>query len=185
MIKHFIEQWYNNKHELESFLDLEYDQSEDKKYWGMAYEQLFQKVFELVVTEPREIRTPFDQRWNNYSWDWDRFQVINHGDYQGEMIFIMVPDVYQPTLGRDYYFTAVTYGSCSSCDTMQWVEYELKTKDEKIQALMNAALHIVQSTKTFESYVVERDMRIKVLEGSCGFDPDDIDNEVERRLAEE
>jgi hypothetical protein len=178
MIKHFIKQWDEFKHELEFFLDLEYDQSEDKQYWGMAYEELFKKVFELVVTQPRE-----QTNWSSCEWDWDRFQIINHGDYQGEMIFIMVPDTYQPSLFSDYYFTGVTYGSCSACDTMQWVQYELKTKHEKIQALMNAALHIVQSTKTFQSHILKREVRIKVLEESCGFDPDAIDNEVERRLA--
>ena len=151
MIGHFVEQWYENKHELESFLEKDYEQSENKRFWGMDYEYLFRKVFELVVTEPREIRTPFDQRWNNYSWDWDRFQVINHGEYQGELVFIMVPNVYQPSLDKDYYFTSVMYGSCSHCDTMQHVQEVVDTKEEKIQALMLAALHMVQATKTFQS----------------------------------
>ena len=151
MIGHFVEQWYENKHELESFLEKDYEQSENKRFWGMDYEYLFRKVFELVVTEPREIRTPFDQRWNNYSWDWDRFQVINHGEYQGELGFIMVPNVYQPSLDKDYYFTSVMYGSCSHCDTMQHVQEVVDTKEEKIQALMLAALHMVQATKTFQS----------------------------------
>lgn len=151
MIGHFVEQWYENKHELESFLEKDYEQSENKRFWGMDYEYLFRKVFELVVTEPREIRTPFDQRWNNYSWDWDRFQVINHGEYQGELVFIMVPNVYQPSLDKDYYFTSVMYGSCSHCDTMAHVQEVVETKEEKIQALMLAALHMVQATKTFQS----------------------------------
>ena len=151
MIGHFVEQWYENKHELESFLEKDYEQSENKRFWGMDYEYLFRKVFELVVTEPREIRTPFDQRWNNYSWDWDRFQVINHGEYQDELVFFMVPNVYQPSLDKDYYFTSVMYGSCSHCDTMQHVQEVVDTKEEKIQALMLAALHMVQATKTFQS----------------------------------
>lgn len=151
MIEHFVNQWYENKHELESFLEMDYDQSEDKRYWGLSYGYLFRKVFELVITETREIRTPFDERWNNYSWDWDRFQIIDHGEYQGEMIFIMVPNVYQPSLDKDYYFTSVSYGSCSHCDTMAHVREEVETKEEKIQALMLAALHMVQATKTFKS----------------------------------
>jgi len=151
MIEHFVNQWYENKHELESFLEMDYDQSEDKRHWGMDYEYLFRKVFQLVVTEPREIRTPFDQRWNNYSWDWDRFQVINHGEYQGELVFIMVPNVYQPSLDKDYHFTSVVYGSCSLDDAMMHVQEMVETKEEKIQALMLAALHMVQATKTFQS----------------------------------
>ena len=126
MIQHFVEQWHENKHKLKSFLEKEYDQSEDKRFWGPSYIELHQKLFELVVTEPREIRTPFDQRWNNYSWDFNRFLVLDHGEYQGTMIFIMVPDVYQPSLDKDYYFTSVMYGSCSHCDTMEHVrEVEL------------------------------------------------------------
>ena len=151
MIEHFVNQWYENKHKLESFLEKEYDQSEDKRYWGLSYRELFRKVFELVVTEPREIRDAHDQRWNNYSWDWDRFQVIDDGEYQGELVFIMVPNVYQPSLDKDYYFTSVVYGSCSLDDSMMHVQEMVETKEEKIQALMLAALHMVQATKTFQS----------------------------------
>ena len=151
MIEHFVRQWHENKHKLKSFLEKDYDQSEDKRFWGPSYIELHQKLFELVVTEPREIRTPFDQRWNNYSWDFNRFLVLDHGEYQGTMIFIMVPDVYQPNLDRDYYFTSVMYGSCSHCDTMAHVQEVVDTKEEKIQALMLAALHMVQATKTFQS----------------------------------
>lgn len=151
MIEHFVQQWYENKQELEAFLEMDYDQSDDKRHWGMSYDYLFRKLFQLVITEPREIRTPFDQRWNSCSWAWSRLQVIDHGEYQGNMIFIMVPDVYQPSLDKDYYFTSVMYGSCSHCDTMQHVQDVLDTKEEKIQALMLAALHMVQATKTFQS----------------------------------
>ena len=151
MIEHFVNQWYENRQELESFLEKEYDQSEDKRYWGVGYRYLFRKVFELVVTQPREIRDRHDQRWNNYSWDWSRFRTIDDGEYQGEIVFIMVPNVYQPSLDKDYYFTSVVYGSCSHCDTMQHVQEVVETKEEKIQALMLAALHMVQATKTFQS----------------------------------
>ena len=135
MIKEFIQQWDERKHLLEEWL---------KENEPREYEDIYKKLFELVITKP-----------NGYAddWDWKRFRVIDDGDYQGNLIFILCNDSYQPDL-RDYNFTNVDYGSCSGCDTFQHIRdlsWEDKNTDEQIKQYMTLAMHMVQETKTFKS----------------------------------
>lgn len=51
--------------------------------------------------------------------DATRISVINHGDYQGTLVFVIAASGYQPS---QYWVTAVSYGSCSVCDTLQGIE---------------------------------------------------------------
>jgi hypothetical protein len=135
MIKEFVKQWDERKHLLEEWL---------KENQPSDYEDIYKKLFELVVTEP-----------NSYSnsWDWERFVTIDDGHYQGNIIFILCNDCYQPNLD-DYIFTEVDYGSCSGCDTfehirdLQWGSE--KNTDEQVKQYMTLALHMVQETKTFK-----------------------------------
>lgn len=51
--------------------------------------------------------------------DVDKIVQLDHGDYQGTLVFIMPEKTYQP---NTYYLTKVGYGSCSGCDTLQAIE---------------------------------------------------------------
>jgi hypothetical protein len=82
-------------------------------------------------------------------WDWKRFKVLDNGDYQGNKIFILCSNVYQPEL-NDYIFTSVAYGSCSGCDTFQAIQ-ESEDKAERVKGYMTLALHMVQETKSFKT----------------------------------
>ena len=135
MVKEFVQQWDERKHLLEKWL---------KENQPSEYEDIYRKLFELVITKP-----------NGYAddWNWERFRVIDDGDWQGNLIFILCNDSYQPNL-RDYIFTEVDYGSCSGCDTFEHIRdlaWEDKNTDEQVNQYMTLALHMIQETKTFKS----------------------------------
>jgi len=79
--------------------------------------------------------------------------VIDDGDYQGTILFIIPESGYQPST---YWVVSVHYGSCSVCDTLQSItdcyDYtgnydDRKLTDQAIKDLMTLALHIVQRIK--------------------------------------
>ena len=74
-------------------------------------------------------------------WDSENFTMVDNGDYQGTLLFIIPEKIYQPS--EDHYLmTYVWYGSCSYCDTMQNILYESNTK---VEDLMSLALHMIQN----------------------------------------
>jgi hypothetical protein len=134
MITEFINQWEEKKHLLkESF----------EKKEPECYEDIYKRLFEIVITKPKTYYS---------EWDWSRYKCIDDGDYQGNYIFILCDDSYQPSIDN-YIFTNVSYGSCSGCDTFQGIYYDYteEEKDEKIRQYMLLALHILQETKTFNN----------------------------------
>jgi len=138
MILEFVKQWEERKYILEEWLT---------NNMPSSYEDIYKKLFGLVITEPLD-------SYGAYEWDWNRYQCIDDGDYQGTQIFVLCNGSYQPSL-TDYIFTEVAYGSCSVCDTfesireIQWEE-ELPNQ-EQVNRFMTLALHMVQQTKTFNT----------------------------------
>lgn len=138
MILEFVKQWEERKHILEEWLT---------NNMPSSYEDIYKKLFGLVITEPLD-------SYGYKEWDWNRYKCIDDGDYQGTQIFILCSNSYQPSL-TDYIFTEVDYGSCSGCDTfqsiceIQWTE-ELPNQ-EQVKRFMTLALHMVQQTKTFNT----------------------------------
>ena len=51
------------------------------------------------------------------TWDTDNITVIDNGDYQGTLLFMIPRRVYQPS-EYDYLLTFAGYGSCSGCDAL-------------------------------------------------------------------
>lgn len=86
---------------------------------------------------------------NNDSYDCpdpNRIHVIDDGDYQGTLVFVIAAKGYQPF---DYWYVQVNYGSCSGCDTLQGIrDYgdELPT-EKQVDEYMTLALHIIQGLK--------------------------------------
>ena len=93
MILKFINQWEEKKH----LLKKSFEEEEPK-----SYEDIYERLFKIVITKP-----------NSYydDWDWDRYKCIDDGNYQGDYIFILCDDSYQPSI-YNYIFTNVSYGSC-------------------------------------------------------------------------
>ncbi len=80
--------------------------------------------------------------------DPERITRIDHGDYQGTLLFVIGAGGYQPDT---YWATKVGYGSCSGCDTLQAIHedgvYGEPSTDEQVRQYMELALHIVQGLK--------------------------------------
>lgn len=125
MIKEYVKQWDANKHLLEEWF---------KNNIPSNYEQIHEKLFELVLK-------PIDG-WSE--WDLERKRVIDDGDYQGTVLFVMCPTIYQPSF-YDYVFTYVNYGSCSGCDAFESIMSD--EREKHLPQLMELALHMVQCTK--------------------------------------
>ena len=131
MILNYVKQWEERKHLLEQWLN----ENEPN-----SYESIYEMLFNLVVTKPND---------DEYSeWDWGRFVKIDDGTFQGNEIYILCSNEYQPSL-TDYIFTSVAYGSCSVCDTFQSIEM-LEDKEERVKQYMTLALHMIQETKSFK-----------------------------------
>lgn len=125
MIKEFVDVWDAHKGELEDTFRAEYPGS-------------YQDIVEAVVTLIHKYL--HDVSGVAYSIpDPTRITSIDHGDYQGTLLFIIADTSYQPD---DFWFVKVSYGSCSGCDTLQSIEYG--PDDDKLVDYMTLALHILQ-----------------------------------------
>jgi hypothetical protein len=78
--------------------------------------------------------------------DPERIHLIDDGDYQGSLIFVIGAKGYQPDT---YWAVKIGYGSCSGCDTLEGIrEYsdDVPT-EEQVKDYMTLALHVVQGLK--------------------------------------
>lgn len=136
MIEAIVKQWDANKHKLEEYF------ATTKQEDYSDYESIVVKLFELVITE-------IENEWSGTDeFDVSKMTVIDDGDYQGTMIYIIPKDTYQPSV-NDYVITDNYYGSCSGCDTLLAIsEYEdgLPNK-EQVKEYMTIALHLVQKMR--------------------------------------
>ena len=107
MIKFCKDQWDANRERLEEAL------RDDMQLNKCDYKQLLS----LVVTH---ILNPglvnFEQGWSAKN-----ITVIDDGDYQGTLMFLIPQDCYQPE-ESEYLLTFVNYGSCSGCDTLMGIQ---------------------------------------------------------------
>lgn len=78
--------------------------------------------------------------------DPERIVEIDHGQYQGTLLYVIGASDYQPDR---YWFVKVGYGSCSGCDTLEALRgWEDGPPTEKqLDGYMTLALHIVQGLK--------------------------------------
>lgn len=80
--------------------------------------------------------------------DLDHITVIDNGDYQGTLLFMIPYDTYQPS-EYEYIMTYIGYGSCSGCDALQaaqgW-DYGEKLSDEQVVKFMAICKDLVCNT---------------------------------------
>jgi len=95
-----------------------------------------------------------DEDDDDLNFDDERITLIDHGHYQGNQLFIIACDEYQP---EKYWFVKVDYGSCSLCDTLEGIK-DMLLEDEEDEGYRDVleeakrqlrvlALHIVQKLK--------------------------------------
>lgn len=127
MIKKFVDRFTDKQNELRKVFAAGHPES---------YEDVVKAVVSVLSDENEYYQNP----------DPDRIHVIDDGDYQGTLVFVIAETGYQPSA---YWATVVGYGSCSGCDTLQAIRgYEEELPDDKqISDYMTLALHIVQNMK--------------------------------------
>lgn len=130
MIKNFVTLWETHKHELEEVIRT----TPQSKY--ADYQNLVVLLCRHVINKGK------------VKYLIDKMTVIDDGDYQGTMLFIIPKCTYQPSKD-DYITTYVSYGSCSGCDTLLGISgYGTGLpSDDQVKDYMSLLLHLLQNFK--------------------------------------
>lgn len=134
MIPEFVERWEERKEQVRASFNERPD----------GYLGLVKKVIGALWDE--EYGCP----------DVTRIHEIDDGHYQGTIVYVIGAYGYQPS---EYWYVKVGYGSCSACDTLQYIDYGMGNyKDElteaQIDEYMKLALHILQGLKKMGEDIV-------------------------------
>lgn len=132
MIQEFVDIFIKNKEVLK--------EQYRRKFPG-SYTEIVKSVIELLTDRDEYCGVP----------DPNRITVIDDGDYQGTLLYIIGEVEYQPST---YWRIFVDYGSCSVCDTYDAIcsnsswdgDNEIYT-EQQIDDIWTLALHIVQNMK--------------------------------------
>lgn len=129
MIKDIVERFMQAKPELEATF---------RENPPETYEALVTYV--IAAINPEQLPELPDHR---------RIEEIDHGDYQGTVVYVIGETGYQP---GTYWYVHISYGSCSVCDTLQGIRGydDSPPTDEQVSQYMTLALHIVQRMKVME-----------------------------------
>lgn len=140
MLKFCVEKWDKNKEKLENDI-----RNNLKAYNQFSYKELVEKAVSLILNDEE----------SEYGDKWDSKNIIeiDHGDYQGTLLYMIPLDTYQPS-ESDYLMSYVGYGSCSGCDTLQSIQMwyfddedtdEDFDKEEFVKDMMRLCLDLVQN----------------------------------------
>ena len=131
MVKDFCLAWEKNKWKLEEYFRV------TKQGEYSDYKDLVKLLFDIVINPA--IKNSYER------FDTKNIVVIDGGDYQGTLVFILHREEYQPSV-EDYVYTNTQYGSCSYCDTLQGIHgYESGLPDEQqVKDYMSLCLHLLQ-----------------------------------------
>lgn len=130
MLKCCLDKWDANKGILEERL------KNDKTLNQCDYKHLVELVVECILNSGE--RREFSE------WDSKCITVVDNGDYQGTLLFLIPRNTYQPA-EYEYLMTYVGYGSCCGCDTLLSIkdEYEEKVTNAQIKDFMNLCKDLV------------------------------------------
>ena len=130
MIQSFVDYFITNKYRLREYL-----QTTPQRYYD-TYKALLIKTIELCF--------PPDKL------DLSNLVEIDHGDYQGSLLYLIPLDTYQPN-PDEYVTTYVYYGSCSGCDTLLSIScYDDGLPTEaQINEYLTLCLHMVERMEWF------------------------------------
>lgn len=109
MIKYCLKKWNKNKDKLYNEL------KDDLNLNGCEYEYLVRLVVKHILNGDIDESSEYEQ------WDDTRITIVDNGDYQGTLLFIIPQKTYQPQ-EFEYLITYVDYGSCNGCDTLQSIQ---------------------------------------------------------------
>ena len=98
-----------------------------------SYEDIFRQTIEMMFNDYKEYSYP----------DFKRITVIDHGEYQGTLVFVVGGCEYQTS---NYWMTSVDYGSCSGCDTFEAYS-DWDNPEESAPHMITMALHMIEGMK--------------------------------------
>lgn len=129
MIKYCLRKWIKNEDKLKKFFE------QDKNLENYDYLDLVKNTVDIILNTKIE-------EYKEYLWDIDGITVIDNGDYQGTLLFLIPEDTYQPS-ECEYLMTYVNYGSCSGCDTLQYIQAYYNDKEYQVKELMSLCKDII------------------------------------------
>lgn len=134
MIKYCLDCWNKNQQSLREQLE------KDASLNSCEYEYLVKLVTRYILGK---------------EWDAENIIVVDNGDYQGTLLFLIPRDTYQPS-EDEYLMTYVGYGSCSGCDTLQAIqEYgENIPTPEQLKDFMSLCKDLVTITRAGEQPLI-------------------------------
>lgn len=107
------------------------------------WDDLIKLTFECIYNSDYDDDDGFD------SLDLDNMTVIDNGDYQGTLLYIIPFKTYQPA-EYDYLMTYVGYGSCSGCDTLLEIQNSFeeahRLDERQIRKFLKLAKDIICNT---------------------------------------
>lgn len=135
MIQIYVDRFQKNKDKLSAYL-MATPQDEYN-----SYKKLLIKTIELCLNDS-------ELYYDNF--DINKITVIDNGDYQGTLLFLIPLDIYQPA-ECDYITTYVNYGSCSGCDTLLSISrYDIDyPSNEQLKAYLLLCLHMIERMEWF------------------------------------
>lgn len=109
MIKYALRKWDAGKDTLRRIIR----QTEERERYHWSYTDIVKMVCRCIFNVNMIDGDP--------TIDVDNITMIDNGDYQGTLLFMLPFDTYQPS-ESEYLMTFVGYGSCSGCDTLQRIQ---------------------------------------------------------------
>ena len=110
-----------------------------------SYLDLVKFTFDVIFNTNSNVKIYVSDRMLNI----EKITEIDDGNYQGTLIYVIPFDTYQP--GADeYLMTHVDYGSCSGCDTLQYIQMlgdrDGLLNDEQVSEFMSLCKDLVCNT---------------------------------------
>ena len=138
MIKFCVEKWTKNENKLREAV------SKDTEITSCDYLYLIKLVTKYILNgEDNNTNTEFEEKWGE-----DEITVVDNGDYQGTLMFLIPLKTCQPS-ESEYLLTYADYGSCSVCDTLQGIQaYSLCNEvptEEQIKDFMSLCRDLVMN----------------------------------------
>ena len=129
MIKEFVDRWDKRKGEIED---------KYKENHPEDYAEIVKNVVSIL-----EVDDSYGEPSSK------TIESIDHGNYQGTLLFIIGEGGYQPD---NYWYVKVDYGSCSGCDTLEAItNYDSdKPTESQVKDYMSLSLHILQGIKSMQ-----------------------------------
>ena len=137
MIQEFVDRFFLKEKEIRKTLAKEHPET----YLALV------KMVVGYIADPAGRHGPVDDDYYEPPrLDPNRIHMIDWGDYQGTLLFIIGAEGYQPDR---FWAVKVSYGSCSGCDTLQGISgYDTTPPTgEQVDDYYKLALHIVQGLK--------------------------------------